>query len=155
MRPGSFIVTFMSALACIWPAAAIAQMPWFDAGQQAMIIHQGDLLEQQTAPNRGGGDEEKAPGRRDARESTRPAKPPAKATSPGKDAPASRSIPATRGNPAASLDCSMAKDRERLRPEFERRVREHGEQAAAAWLRKEAAELGRRAGERAKAGLGC
>ena len=33
---------------------ASAQMPWFDAGNQAMIQHQGDLLEQQTAPNNGG-----------------------------------------------------------------------------------------------------
>ena len=36
-------------------APASAQMPWFDAGNQAMIQHQGDLLEQQTAPDNGGG----------------------------------------------------------------------------------------------------
>ena len=35
--------------AILWPSASAAQL--IDAGQQAMIQHQGDLLEQQTAPN--------------------------------------------------------------------------------------------------------
>lgn len=33
------------------PAAAAAQQPWIDAGQQAMIQHYNDLIEQQSAPD--------------------------------------------------------------------------------------------------------
>ncbi len=98
---------------------ASAQEPLLDAGRQAMIMHQGDLLEQQTAPNN-----------RD------------------------RAVP-KRVTRAATMDCSMAQARERLRPEHERRVRLYGREAANAWLRREGEALGRQAGARARAGKQC
>jgi len=104
-------------------APAYAQTPWIDAGQQAMIMHQGDLLEQQTAPNNG----ETTESRASPDQTTR----------------------------IASSGCNMARDRERLRPEYERRARADGQQAANEWLRAEAAALGRRAGEQAKRGARC
>jgi hypothetical protein len=51
--------------------------------------------------------------------------------------------------------CWANKDKERLRPEYEQRVRSEGRRAADAWLQREAAELGRQAGERARAGESC
>jgi len=105
-----------------WSGGALGQTPLIDAGQQAMIMHQGNLLEQQTAPNNGGGDSRVSP-KRDPN--------------------------------TASLACSMARDREKLRPEYERRVQADGRQAADAWLKQEAAALGRQAGARAKAGERC
>lgn len=105
--------------AALGAASALAQAPLIDAGQQAMIMHQGDLLEQQTAPNND-----------------------------------SRTIE-KRSVRAATKGCDLTQDRERLRPEYERRVRAHGRQAANAWLRQEGEALGRRVGARAKAGAQC
>ena len=45
------IVGLVTSLGAAGIAPASAQL--IDAGQQAMIMHQGNLLEQQTAPNRG------------------------------------------------------------------------------------------------------
>lgn len=120
-RPWALAVALGPAL--LWIADARSQTPWIDAGQQAMIMHQGDLLEQQTAPNNGA-------------------------------AANSRASP-KQNTLTASMGCSMARDREKLRPEYERRVQAQGRQAANAWLRQEAATLGRQAGARAKAGERC
>ncbi|NIJ15444.1 general stress protein YciG [Sphingobium vermicomposti] len=90
-----------------------------DAGNQAMIMHQGNLLQQHTAPNN---------------EHTNVRK---------------------RKGGAASGACSIAQDRERLRPEYERRLGSDGRAAANAWLRREAASLGRQAALRSKAGGRC
>lgn len=116
----AYLATSVALGSAVWWATAVqAQQPLIDAGQQAMIMHQGDLLEQQTAPNND-----------------------------------SRAVP-KRTAPAASAGCSVGQDRERLRPEYERRVRMDGQQAANAWLRREATALGRQAGARAKAGAQC
>lgn len=101
---------------------AAAQL--IDAGQQAMIMHQGNLLEQQTAPNN---------------ETTNQRR---------------RASP-QRPTRVASSGCTVEREREALRPEYERRVRADGQQAANAWLRAEAGALGRRAGEQAKRGAQC
>ena len=45
----------------------------------------------------------------------------------------------------------VKRERARLQPEYERRVRDDGKASADRWLREVAAELGRRAGEAAKA----
>ncbi|QDC40182.1 MULTISPECIES: hypothetical protein [Sphingomonadaceae] len=90
-----------------------------DAGNQAMIMHQGNLLQQQTAPNN-----------------------------------KSSNVRKRKASPHR-VNCSIAQERERLRPEYQRRVRADGEGAANAWLRQEAAALGRHAGQRAKAGERC
>ncbi|WP_058100253.1 hypothetical protein [Paracoccus sp. MKU1] len=108
-----------AAVAMIWASAAGAQTPWFDAGNQAMIMHQGDLLEQQTAPNGG-----------------------ASAGKAGK-------------KPVRTADCSISASRERLRPEYHRRVQAQGRKAADAWLQQQAAALGRHAAQMAKAGTPC
>lgn len=121
MRSKRFALMPLFGAALLWPAGAIGQTPWIDAGQQAMIMHQGDLLEQQTAPNNGDTADSRAP----------------------------------KQKPNTASACSMAQDRERLRPEYERRVRADGRQAADSWLRQEAAALGRQAGVKAKAGQRC
>lgn len=43
-------VLVTSAVALL-SANAFAQQPLFDAGRQSMIMHKGDLIKQQTAPN--------------------------------------------------------------------------------------------------------
>jgi hypothetical protein len=119
MRP-RLPVPIAAACAALFAAAMThAQEPWIDAGQQHMLMHQGDLLEQQTAPNNEPSDTRDKP-------------------KPNADTP--------------DPECSMAQQRERLRPEYERRVRAEGRQAANAWLRREAAALGRQA---AQAGEHC
>lgn len=90
-----------------------------DAGNQAMIMHQGNLLQQQTAPNNENSNVRK------------------------------------RKTSAPDAGCSITQARERLRPEYQRRVRADGQQAANAWLRQEAAALGRQAGQHAQAGQRC
>ncbi len=119
MRFRHSAATMAFGLSVMWAVAGHAQAPLIDAGQQAMIMHQGDLLEQQTAPNND-----------------------------------SRAVP-KRSERAASKGCNLAQERERLRPEYERRVWAHGQQAANAWLWQEAAALGHRAGMRAKSGAPC
>lgn len=121
-------IVFVTATAC--PVGVAAQQPWIDAGQQAMIMHQGDLLEQQTT--QGDDDVEDADGDTEAL-----------VASPNPDAK------------TAGLACAMEREREKLRPEYERRLRADGRLAADAWLRQEAAVLGQQAGERAKAGEKC
>lgn len=76
-------------------------------------------------------------------------------TAPNNDDTAKRRAGSKRDQQSASLGCSIAEEREKLRPEYERRVRADGQQAANAWLREEAAALGRQAAERAKAGEPC
>jgi hypothetical protein len=111
--------TIATGAMLILPAGAQAQAPWIDAGNQAMIMHNGNLLEQQTAPNNETSNVRK------------------------------------RKSSVPNASCSIAQDRERLRPEYHRRVRADGQAAANAWLRREAAALGRAAGQRARAGKGC
>ncbi len=123
MRPKPFAFILLLGTALPWSAGAIGQTPWIDAGQQAMIMHQGDLLEQQTAPNNSDTEDNRA---------------------------SSRQKPDT-----ANLTCATSRDREKLRPEYERRLRTDGREAADTWLRQEAAALGRQAGARAKAGEQC
>jgi hypothetical protein len=119
--PGMIRLCRLSALggAMAISGTVAAQEPLIDAGNQAMIMHQGDLLEQQTAPNNAHTNDRSAHAR------------------------------------AASPACSLAEEREKLRPEYERRVRADGLQAATAWLRQQAGELGRQAGLRMKAGQDC
>ena len=45
------LAMFGAAAAASLAASATAQEPWIDAGQQAQIMHNGALLQQQTAPN--------------------------------------------------------------------------------------------------------
>lgn len=119
MRFRYLALSLILGSAALSSTAGQTQDPLIDAGGQAMIMHQGDLLEQQTAPNN--------------------------------DSP----TPSKRVSRATSTGCSLARDRERLRPEYERRVRAEGRQAANAWLQQEATALGRQAGARAKAGVQC
>ena len=101
------------------PSLVQAQQPWIDAGQQAMIQHYNNLIEQQSAP----GQEEAAEEARRAR---------------------------GRGEaPHAATDerCDRDAVREKLRPEYERRARIEGADAAAVWLRSEAAKAGRYAAQ--------
>lgn len=111
------------AAAAALAAPAAGQEPLIDAGGQAMLMHQGDLLEQQTAPNN--------------------------------DHTGRRRPPSADRRETAGSACSIDAERDRLRPEYERRARTLGRPAADAWLRRQAAELGRSAGERVKAGLPC
>lgn len=103
----------------LFPAAAQAQQPWIDAGQQAMIQHYNNLIEQQSTP-----------GQEDAVEDARRAR-------------------GARGAVDAAQDerCDREAVKEKLRPEYERRVRSEGEEAAVAWLREKASEAGRYAAQ--------
>lgn len=101
------------------PHLAQAQQPLIDAGQQAMIQHYNNLIEQQSAPDQEEAAEEarRARGRGEA--------------------------------PEAAMDerCNRDAVREKLRPEYEQRARSEGADAAAAWLRSEAAKAGRYAAQ--------
>jgi len=99
--------------------AAQAQEPWIDAGQQARIQHYNDLIEQQSAP-----------GQEDAAEEAR------KARGVGDAA-----------NASEDERCDRAAVREKLRPEYERRVSTEGAEAAQTWLRLKAEEAGRYAAQ--------
>lgn len=50
------LAMFGAAAAASLAASATAQEPWIDAGQQAQIMHNGALLEQQTAPGQDNSD---------------------------------------------------------------------------------------------------
>ena len=101
------------------PSLVQAQQPWIDAGQQAMIQHYNDLIEQQSAP----GQEEAAEEARRARGG------------------------GERPDAATDERCDRDAIREKLRPEYERRARTEGADAATAWLRSEAAKAGRYAAQ--------
>src|SRR5690554_5924655 len=51
MRRVCIVISLLSGAALLGAAGAHAQMPLLDAGQQAMIMHKGELIEKQTAPN--------------------------------------------------------------------------------------------------------
>lgn len=57
MRTRILAIVLLGPIAAL-PSLAHAQQPWFDAGNQAMIMHNGDLLEQQTAPDQDAGTEQ-------------------------------------------------------------------------------------------------
>jgi len=109
---------FGSLVAC--PVVAQAQQPLIDAGQQAMIQHYNNLIEQQSAP----GQEEAAEEARRARGSN-------------------EALDATTDDERCDREAVRAK----LRPEYERRERAEGAEAAAEWLRTKAAEAGRYAAQ--------
>jgi hypothetical protein len=52
VRPPA-LALLLTASSCLASAAA-AQQPWIDAGQQAMVQHYNDLIEQQSAPDQEG-----------------------------------------------------------------------------------------------------
>lgn len=118
MRLRPFASAVMSPL-LLFPAAAQAQQPLIDAGQQAMIQHYNDLIEQQSAPGQEGAAQEarRARSSRDALEATQDDR------------------------------CDREAVRERLRPEYELRAGRDGAEAALAWLRVQAEEAGRYAAE--------
>lgn len=53
MRLNAVKAVLVASVATLLSANAYAQQPLFDAGRQSMIMHKGDLLEQQTTPNNG------------------------------------------------------------------------------------------------------
>ena len=110
-----FAIAAVSSLAAC-PFVVQAQQPWIDAGQQAMIQHYNDLIEQQSAP----GQEEAAEKARGARGAE---------------------------NASKTDRCDTEAMKAKLRPEYERRARTDGAQAANAWLRGQDAEAGRYAAQ--------
>lgn len=103
----------------VYPVVAQAQQPLIDAGQQAMIQHYNNLIEQQSAPDQ----EEAAEAARRAR--------------------GGGAAPETTSDERCDKDAVRAK----LRPEYERRVRADGADVAMAWLRSEAGKAGRYAAQ--------
>ena len=101
-------------------SSALAQDIWFDAGRQAQIMSNGQLLQQQTAP-----DQDRSPGTR-ARANDR-------SSGDREGAP----------NP---MHCISQSERDALRREYERRMRADGRASADVWLRQTASEMGQRAG---------
>ena len=126
MQAAPRLATLAAALAlALFSQPAAAQMPLIDAGNQAMLMHMGDLLEQQTAPDQ-------APGRNGA----------------------GGNRPRPQIDPAAFAACQN-KSRAALRPEYERRVAAQGQSAADIWLREAAQAAGRGAARRLAAGQPC
>lgn len=110
MRVRLFAIAAVGSLTA-YPFIAQAQQPWIDAGQQAMIQHYNELIEQQSAP-----------GQEEAAEKAR------------RDRGAENALKNER--------CDTEAVKAKLRPEYERRARADGAQAANAWLRGQAEEAG-------------
>lgn len=140
----SVAVLFAAGLAVpSLPAAA-----QFDAGRQANLMHQHELMRQQTTRN--GTDEPAETGPEEPAQAERRA--------------AARNSPVVVPGRSAKLvsvarmEAELARMMERhlleLGPEYERRRQRHGRERANAWLGGMAAEAGRRDGEAVRARLG-
>lgn len=117
-----------SVLLMMIAGSAAAQEPWFNAGQQAQVMSNGRLLQQQTAPDQGSN----------------------RIGRPRSDTVAQEA----RNNQRRPLDCVTSREREALRSEYERRTRVHGRANADSWLRQTASEMGQAAG-RSQAATGA
>lgn len=122
--------------AAVLAASACLSMPafaQFDAGQQANLMHQHELMRKQTT---GDGN------RREARAEDR-------AGQRGKGI-----TPRQQAAIEAEMRGRFEQHRRELLPEYERRVKSDGKPAADAWLRRVATEAGRRDGNAIRAKYG-